>query len=280
MRHPLSLIDAAQRRGYAVLLDAAAYVPTSRLSLRQWHPDYVAVSFYKVFGFPTGVGALVARHDALAHVRRPWFAGGTVDWVSVQHGRHRLRRTVEAFEDGTPNYYGIAALAPGFAFIERVGLHRIGAHVERVTSGLLDALQERTHDNGAPVFRIYGPAGMADRGGTVSFNLLDPDGRIVPFEGVEVAARDAGIAVRSGCFCNPGASEVAFAFPADRSLRCLEAVGADGFTPRRFGDCMGADVAVGAVRASVGVATSEDDVRRAVAVLADVARTVRATSAT
>lgn len=39
-----------------VLLDAAAFVATSPLDLRRYHPDFVSVSFYKMFGFPTGLG--------------------------------------------------------------------------------------------------------------------------------------------------------------------------------------------------------------------------------
>ena len=43
----------------------------------------MAVSFYKMFGYPTGVGALVVREEFLASLQRPWFAGGTVDVVQV-----------------------------------------------------------------------------------------------------------------------------------------------------------------------------------------------------
>lgn len=43
----------------------------------------MAVSFYKMFGFPTGVGALVVKEDFLRSLQRPWFAGGTVDVVQV-----------------------------------------------------------------------------------------------------------------------------------------------------------------------------------------------------
>ena len=68
---------SAQDRGWDVLLDAAAYLPTNVLDLSRWHPDFVAVSWYKVFGYPTGIGSLVVRREALARLRRPWFAGGT-----------------------------------------------------------------------------------------------------------------------------------------------------------------------------------------------------------
>jgi molybdenum cofactor sulfurtransferase len=37
-----------------VLLDAASLVPSNRLDLSRWHPDFVAISFYKIFGYPTG----------------------------------------------------------------------------------------------------------------------------------------------------------------------------------------------------------------------------------
>jgi molybdenum cofactor sulfurtransferase len=41
----------------------------------------MAVSFYKMFGYPTGVGALVARKSFLAKLRKPYFSGGTVEVV-------------------------------------------------------------------------------------------------------------------------------------------------------------------------------------------------------
>jgi selenocysteine lyase/cysteine desulfurase len=270
VRHPLSLVSVAQRLGYTVLLDAAAYVPTSALSLRRVKPEFVVLSFYKIFGFPTGVGALVARRDALRRLERPWFAGGTVDWVSIRHRRHRLRPTLEAFEDGTSNYYGIAALQAGFSFMRRVGIDRLHARVADLTARLLARLAAATHDNGTPLFQVYGPLDVRDRGGTVPFNLLDRRGRVIPYETVETRARAAGVAVRGGCFCNPGSAEAAFRFPSAASLRCFRST--SDFTPRRFARCLGTDHPVGAIRASVGVATSEADIDRAVLVLARIAR--------
>ena len=61
VQHPLGWIAQAQDAGYDVLLDAAAFAPTNRLDLSRWHPDYVSLSFYKIFGYPTGIGALLAR---------------------------------------------------------------------------------------------------------------------------------------------------------------------------------------------------------------------------
>src|SRR4029079_1116253 len=115
VRHPLSLVRRAQELGHHVLLDAAAFAPSQTLRLRACAADFVALSFYKMFGYPTGVGALIARREALAALRRPWFAGGTIAYASVQLGRHHLRPGHEGFEDGTANFLAVAALDAGFA---------------------------------------------------------------------------------------------------------------------------------------------------------------------
>lgn len=44
---------------WKVLLDAAAFVPTQPLDLEQFPADFVTISFYKMFGYPTGLGALL-----------------------------------------------------------------------------------------------------------------------------------------------------------------------------------------------------------------------------
>ncbi len=266
VKHPLELVEAAQARGYAVLLDAAAYVPTNRLSLRRVPADFAAISLYKISGYPTGIGALVARKEAMRRLRRPWFAGGTVDFVSVQHGIHQLKSGPEGFEDGTPDFLSIAAVPAAIEFVESVGMERLGAHVTALTTQLLQGLEGLHHPGGQPLVAIYGPRTMHARGGTVALNVLDAAGRPVGYAAVEERARDAGVSVRGGCFCNPGAGEAAFGFPPERTARCL-AETAEGFTLERFGACMGPDIAVGAVRASVGMASDPSDIARLIEVL-------------
>jgi hypothetical protein len=107
VRHQLSLVDLAHEHGYDVLLDAAAYVPSHRLDLSVVYPDFVPVSWYKMFGYPTGVGSPIVRRDALARLRRPWFAGGTISAVSVQGDWHAAADGEAGFEDGTPSFLNI-----------------------------------------------------------------------------------------------------------------------------------------------------------------------------
>jgi molybdenum cofactor sulfurtransferase len=39
-----------------LLLDAAALLTSGTVDLQRWKPDFVTLSFYKMFGFPTGLG--------------------------------------------------------------------------------------------------------------------------------------------------------------------------------------------------------------------------------
>ena len=58
--------------------------------------------------------------------------------------------------------------------------------------------------------RVYGPGPGPRRGGTVAFNFLDARGAVVDERAVVRDASAAGISLRTGCFCNPGAGEQAF----------------------------------------------------------------------
>mgnify|MGYP001412358849 CR=1 FL=1 len=150
VQHDLAWVARAQAQGWDVLLDAAAFAPTNRLDLAAVRPDFVSLSFYKICGYPTGVGALVARRAALKKLRRPWFAGGTIEVASVQGDKFYFHEGPEAFEDGTLNYLSLPAVEMGLRHIQRVGLERIHTRVMCLTAWLLEELAALRHANGAP----------------------------------------------------------------------------------------------------------------------------------
>jgi len=270
VRHPLDLVGEARARGYRVLLDAASFVPTAELRLDTITPDFVALSIYKIAGYPSGIGALVARHEALAELGRPSFAGGTVRWVSVQHDRHRLLDGVAAFEDGTVPFLAAGAVGPALALVEAAGRVRLSRHLKRLTGTFLGGLQRLRHASGSPVVAIHGPRSTSGRGATIALNVLDTDGTPVPYWEVEEQARCHGLALRGGCFCNPGCAEYAFGLPGQESRECLDALG-DDFTISRFADCLG-HRGVGALRVSFGLGSIGADAERTLAFLAQYAR--------
>ncbi|HEX7049596.1 MAG TPA: aminotransferase class V-fold PLP-dependent enzyme [Longimicrobiales bacterium] len=267
VKHPLEWIDVARDLGYDVLLDAAAFVPTSRLDLGRLKPDFATISFYKMFGYPTGIGALFARKQALTKLRRPWFGGGTVRFVSAQNKVRILYTDASAFEDGTLDFLGIPAVPPGLDFLDRIGMERINAHVMGLAALLLRELTALRHSNGSRLVRIYGPQGVEGRGATIAFNLIDPAGAVIDCLEVERRAADANIALRTGYFCNPGAAETSFELPDDEARRCYEELASDTFTLRQFSVCLH-DKPVGAVRVSLGLPSNEADVHRLIDVLA------------
>ncbi len=264
VQHPLDWVIHARERGWDVLLDASAFVPTNRLDLSRWSPDFVAVSWYKAFGYPTGIGSLIVRHDALARLQRPWFAGGTIDLASVVVPRHRLASGETGFEDGTIDYLGLPAIEIGLRYLESVGVETIHRRVWHLTRLLLDRMATLRHRNGAPLVRLHGPADDRDRGGTIAFNVLDSTGGVVGFSNVETRAAEQNISLRTGCFCNPGASETARGITAPE----MDTLFALGRWPT-FEDLgrLLPGKALGAVRASVGIASTERDVARFVTFL-------------
>ena len=261
VKHPLSLVDLARQRGWHVLLDAAAFVPTNRLDLRAVSPDFVAVSFYKMFGYPTGVGCLLIRNASLATLQRPWFVGGTVNFATVQ-GRHHVLSPREAgFEEGTLNFLSIPAVELGLRRLERIGMEAIQTRVSCLTGRLLTELLALRHSNGRPLVRLYGPAANTMRGGTVTMNFYDPDGGLLDYRRIDELAGLEGISLRTGCFCNPGAGETAEGLTEDDMLAGM-AAGIDITLPRFLQIVQYRGKSAGAIRVSLGLISNLADVER------------------
>lgn len=259
VQHSPHWIERARDADWDVLVDAAAFVPTNRLDLSRWHPDFVALSFYKMFGYPTGVGMLLARRPALAKLHRPWFAGGTITVASVQADRHVLAPGAAAFEDGTLNYLNIPAVSYGLDLLEEVGVETIHRRVTRLTGELLEGLSALRHADGAPVVRIYGPRSTSMRGGTLALNLFDARGEPIDHQLVERRAAERKISIRTGCFCNPGAGEAALELSRGELERCFAESGHD-MTYEDLRGCVDPRHGSGAVRVSLGLVSNRADV--------------------
>ena len=174
-----------------------------------------------------------------------------MQFASVQNRVALARPGAEAFEDGTPNFLAMPAVCDGLRWLQRLNMGAVDRHVSRLTSRLIERLG-RLKD----AVTIYGPNDMDQRGGTVAFNVRWKAAWL-SYEAVEAEARRRGIAIRGGCFCNPGAAERAFGFSPPAARACLRG----GFSLTSFRACM-RDRPVGALRASMGVPTTSADVDR------------------
>merc|ERR1712137_626263 len=65
-----------------VMLDASAFISTNELNLEEYPFDFVCFSFHKLFGYPTGLGALLVRNATGGQIlQKQYFGGGTVEGV-------------------------------------------------------------------------------------------------------------------------------------------------------------------------------------------------------
>lgn len=261
VQHPLEWIERAHARGWDVLLDAAAFAPSNPLDLGRFKADFVPLSFYKIFGYPTGIGALLARREALKKLRRPWFAGGTITVASVQGDKYYLAEAPAAFEDGTLDYLNIPAVEIGLKHIQAIGYETIHERVCSLTGWLLDNLSEMKHSSGVPLVRIYGPLTNDKRGGAVTANFFDPAGQPVDHRLIEQEAGLQNISLRTGCFCNPGAGEIALGLSKPELAACFTQPGHDQrLSLDDFRLCIDGKSS-GAVRVSVGLVSNFEDVQ-------------------
>lgn len=260
VQHPMEWTAYARQRGWDVLLDCAAFAPSNRLDLSQILPDFVPLSFYKIFGYPTGVGCLLARKSALAKLVRPWFAGGTITIASVQAERHFFAEGEQAFEEGTLNYLNIPAVEIGLKHVQSIGIDKIHNRVMCLTSWLLENLPGLRHSSGSPVIRVYGPTTMEARGGTLTVNFYDPKETLIDHRRIDKLASRAGISLRTGCFCNPGAGEIAHGLIAEDMAMAFE--NSERMTFEQFLSVLEdrEGKSAGAVRVSMGLATNFADV--------------------
>ncbi|NWY40695.1 MOCOS sulfurase, partial [Sylvia atricapilla] len=197
-----------------VLLDAASYVSSSPLDLGVHQADFIPISFYKIFGFPTGLGALLVNNRIAPLLRKTYFGGGTAAAYLAGEDFYLPRKSIaERFEDGTVSFLDIIALKHGFDVLEKLtgGMEKIKQHTFALAHYTYTVLSNLKYANGAPVVRIYSDTDFSNpdvQGPIINFNVLDENGEVLGFSQVDSMASLHNIHVRTGCFCNTGACQM------------------------------------------------------------------------
>ncbi|NUP68400.1 MAG: aminotransferase class V-fold PLP-dependent enzyme [Nonomuraea sp.] len=255
-----ALAHIAHRHGARILVDAAQLVPHRQLNLTALDLDYVAFSGHKLYA-PFGAGVLVGRRDWLAE-GEPYLKGGgavrsvgslgeTTEWHDDPEPRH---------EAGTPNVLGAIALAAACDALTATGWTELVREEERLIARLR--------------------AGLASIEGVRELSLWDEDHPrvgIVSFvvdgysarEVAEALSGEYGIGVRDGKFCaHPFVRHLLGALK--RTSSAGESEADDGRTGRDHehdGGCE--DGTASAVRASIGIGSTQEHVDRLVDALRD-----------
>ncbi|CZT47954.1 related to hxB protein [Rhynchosporium secalis] len=199
------------------LLDAAALATTTQIDLSDpdYAPDFMAVSFYKIFGFPD-IGALVVRKKS-GHILgwRKYFGGGTVNGLTVIHEASVQRKDAtlhDSLEDGTLPFHSIIALGCAIEVHRRLygSMRSISQHTSFLAYRLYHGMKSLTHYNGVPLCVIYDEPDKSTygdattQGATIAFNIMRSDGTYIGHSLIERTANSKGIYLRSGGLCNPG----------------------------------------------------------------------------
>uniref|UniRef100_UPI00358FB26D molybdenum cofactor sulfurase n=1 Tax=Myxine glutinosa TaxID=7769 RepID=UPI00358FB26D len=221
-KYPLNWVQAVQENRFIwslppgrwhVLLDAASLVGTSPLDLAQYPADLVTISFYKIFGFPTGLGALLVRRPCWSLLQKAYFGGGTVAAYLPSHDFCVAREGLsDRMEDGTIPFIDIIALRHGFNTLDKLtgGMENVMSHTFYLAQLIYSSLKHLCHYNTQSAIKLYADTDYSDpstQGPIVAFNVLDPKGKVVGFSQVEKLAKLYGIQLRTGCFCNTGACQ-------------------------------------------------------------------------
>ncbi|XP_071443407.1 molybdenum cofactor sulfurase 3 isoform X2 [Hetaerina americana] len=193
-------------------LDAATYVSTNDLDLSKVKPDFVCISFYKIFGYPTGLGALLVKNSVGHVLKKEYFGGGSV-LISLSNQKfHINKRGFERFEDGTISFLSILSLQHGFDTISKLvgNMANVTIHTFNLARYFYSTLISMHHSNGKPVAKVYCDTdydNMDTQGNIVNFNLLRANGSYIGYAEVLQMANLNKIHLRTGCFCNPGACQ-------------------------------------------------------------------------
>jgi molybdenum cofactor sulfurtransferase len=256
------------------LLDAAAFVTTSPLQLGDHvaAPDFLAVSFYKIFGFPD-LGALIVR-KASSHIleHRKYFGGGTTEMITCFGERPWVMRKEVSLhsrlEDGTIAIRSILALRCA------IDVHRqlfgdmadVAKHTSWLAKRMYDRLNALRHANGVPVCDIYKAqdSTYGDRttqGATIAMNVRKSNGSWMGPYAVGAMLRARNIHVRTGSLCNPAGMACALGLSPDDIGQAYD----EGFRCNQKEDIRRGSVLFGMVRVTVGAMSTQEDVE----VLAD-----------
>eukprot|EP01080_Neovahlkampfia_damariscottae_P001196 gene1196-10710_t len=198
---------------WKILLDASKFVSTNYLDLKKYPADFVAFSFYKIFGFPTGLGCLLIHKSSKNSLQKIHFSGGTVS-VSVSNAHfHQNRENLhEIFEDGTVPFLNIISLKHVLSIPKelQISMNDISKHSYFLSSLMYEKLNSLKHFNGENICEFYGNHHLNDiskQGSILNLNFKDSNGNYIGYSHVEKLCSMENINIRTGCFCNPGACQ-------------------------------------------------------------------------
>jgi cysteine desulfurase / selenocysteine lyase len=187
-----TIAEISHRYDAKVLVDGAQLVPHMPVDIRPSNPlmhiDYLVFSAHKMYA-PFGVGALVAPKDIFERGCPDCVGGGTVKLVTHEFVKWDVPPHKE--EAGTPNLFGVVALASAIKVLNTIGMNNVKKYENYLTEYALEGIRS------IPGIELYGGIDGKGRVGIIPFNIIGMDHDMT----ASILSGEAGIAVRDGCFC-------------------------------------------------------------------------------
>jgi cysteine desulfurase/selenocysteine lyase len=213
------LSKLAHDNGALICVDGAQGVPHHKTDFRKEGIDFLCFSGHKMLG-PSGIGALVARKEAMGGLEPLLGGGGSVKTVSLD--KVVPLEGGERFEAGVQHYSGMIGLSAACDYLEGLGMESVIGHESRLAAEMENALSG---------MKVYGPRGGA-HGALYSFNLEGAK----PHE-LALMLDKEGIALRSGFFCaQPGMEAIG---AKDGAVRASAYVYNGSEDIRKLGEALG-----------------------------------------
>lgn len=239
-----AIIAAAHARGIPVAVDAAQLAPHRRLPAEA---DFLAWSGHKMYA-PFGAGVLTGPRRAFTDGDPFLVGGGAVDLV--QFDEVLWTAPPDREEAGSPNVIGAIALHAAISTLTGIGWTALTSHEHQIAAALRQGLAA------IPGVCLLGPSPDVDTLPVAAFTV---DGIPHGLVAARLAAEEA-IAVRHGCFCAHPYLMRLLGHTREHVHRYREQLS--------HGD---RSKMPGAVRASAGINTSEQDVARLLQAVARIA---------
>ncbi|OTB11603.1 hypothetical protein K445DRAFT_321982 [Daldinia sp. EC12] len=270
--HGIRKCQSASNRPIFTLLDAAAFVSTSSLDLSnsETAPDFIVLSYYKIFGFPDLGGLIVRRQAASIFASRKYFGGGTVDMVvCVKEQWHAPKSQAlhESLEDGTLPVHSIIALDSALDVHRQLftSMRDVANHTSFLSRRLHDGLATLRHSNNKPVCVLYSqPACTSGNGPVIAFNLQSHLGGWVSLAEFEKLAVLKRFHIRTGGLCNPGGIASSLSLEPWEMKRNFSS----GFRCGAENDIIGGKP-TGVIRVSLGAISTISDVDKFIEFIAE-----------
>jgi len=187
------IAELAHRYRAKILVDGAQLVPHNPVNMNPENPlhkiDYLAFSAHKMYA-PFGIGVLIGPKETFKQGIPEFVGGGTAetvthDWIVWEKPPHNE-------EAGSPNVIGVVALVAAIKTLTALGMKNIDYYENQLTNYANSKLKSM-HG-----LTLYSHTAIGEpRIGVIPFNIKG----ITHERVATILSNQAGIAVRTGCFC-------------------------------------------------------------------------------